>query len=319
MGSIERGAGPVMDRRQALSAAVLFGAAIASAAAGTTGGAMAEETKDPGVVPTPLPAPVAQSEGLVDVGDGHQIWYFDTGGSGSPVVMLHAGTGSGMMWGYQQPVFAGAGHRYIAYSRRGREKSVMGDPEKPGVGSEDLLKLADHLKLDKFHLLGTAAGGMIATDFAVSHEDRLKSLILANTIVGITNDDYRAIYKLIWPEEFSALPADFKELGPSYRHLDVEGRKLWNEIEHHAKIGDMKSQTYANKVVWDHLAAWKVPVLIFTGDADLYTPPSMMRLVASRIPGAESHLIPDCGHSAYWERPEIFNRLVLDFIKRHDA
>lgn len=279
---------------------------------------MAEETKDPGVVPTPVPAPVAQSEGHVDVGEGHRIWYFDTGGDGSPIVLLHAGTGSGMMWGYQQPVFAAAGHRVIGYSRRGREKSIMGDPEKPGIGSEDLLKLADHLKLDRFHVVGTAAGGMIATDFAVSHEDRLLSLILANTIVGVTNDDYRAIYDLIWPEEFSKLPADFKELGPSYRHLDVEGRKLWNEIEHRAKIGNMKSQGYANKVVWDHLAAWKLPVLTFTGDADLYTPPSMMRLVASRIPGAEYHLIPDCGHSGYWERPDVFNRIVLDFIKRHD-
>jgi pimeloyl-ACP methyl ester carboxylesterase len=274
--------------------------------------------KDPGVVPTPLPEPVDQMEGHVDVGDGHQIWYFDTGGTGAPLVMLHADTGSGLVWGYQQPVFSAAGLRVVGYSRRGRQESIMGDPEKPGIGSEDLLKLADHLKLDRFHLLGTAAGGMIATDFAVSHEGRLLSLILANTIVGITNDDYQAIYERIWPEEFAGLPSDFKELGPSYRHLDVEGRRLWNRIVHHARIGAMGSQTFANKVVWDHLAAWKLPVLLVTGDADLYTPPSMMRLVASRINGAESFLIPDCGHSGYWERPEIFNRLVLDFIKRHD-
>lgn len=279
---------------------------------------MAEEAKDRGVQPTAVPEPVRQAEGYVDVGDGHQIWYFDTGGTGSPIVLLHAGTGSGMMWGYQQPVFAAAGHRVIGYSRRGCEKSVMGDPDRPGTGSQDLLRLADHLKLDRFHLLGTAAGGMIATDFTVSHEDRLLSLVLANTIVGVTNDDYLAIYERIWPEEFFRLPSDFQELGPSYRHLDIEGRKLWNEIEHNARIADMPGQGFINKVVWDHLAAWRLPVLVLTGDADLYTPPSMMRLVASRISGAESFLIPDCGHSGYWERPDIFNGIVLDFIGRHN-
>jgi len=102
---------------------------------------------------------------------------------------------------------------------------------KPGTGSQDLLKLVDHLGLGKFHLVGTAAGGMIATDFTVSHEDRVRSLVLANTIVGITNDDYRAIYKLLWPEGFDAMLGDFKEFGPSYRHIDTAGRALWNELE----------------------------------------------------------------------------------------
>jgi pimeloyl-ACP methyl ester carboxylesterase len=291
----------------------------AKTAAGLLGGKVALKSMDSAVGPTPLPAPVPQLEGHVDVADGHRIWYFDTGGLGSPIVLLHAGVGSGLMWGYQQPVFAAAGHRVIGYSRRARERSIVGNVDQPGVGSEDLLKLADALELDKFHLLGTAAGGMVATDFAVSHESRLLSLTLANTIVGITNSDYRAIYDLIWPEEFFKLPNDFKELGPSYRHLDAHGRQVWSAFERTATIADMKDQTYANMVVWDHLMAWKLPVLIFTGDADLYAPPSMMRLVASRISGAESHIIPDCGHSAYWERPEIFNRLVLDFITRHDA
>jgi pimeloyl-ACP methyl ester carboxylesterase len=265
-----------------------------------------------------LPEPAKQAQGHVDVGDGHQIWYFDTGGTGTPIVMLHADTGSGLFWGYQQPVFAAAGHRVIGYSRRGRENSVMGNPEKPGVGSEDLLRLADHLGLDRFHLIGTAAGGMIATDFAVSHEARLLSLVLGNTIVGVTNDDYQAIYDLLWPTEFSALPSDFKELSPSYRHLDVEGRSRWNALEHSSRIAPMESQGFANEVVWDHLETWKLPVLLLTGDADLYTPPSMMRVVANRIKNAETCVVPATGHSAYWERPDIYNAVVLDFIERHD-
>ena len=305
-----------VSRRTAFKAAALAGIGGAIGISAPARRALADND-DPGVVPTKLPAPVPQQEGTLDVGDGHSLWYFDTGGDGVPVVFLHAGTGSGAAWGYQQPVFAGAGYRMIGYSRRGYLNSIAGDPEKTGTGAEDLLKLADHLKLDKFHVIGTAAGGMVATDFTCSHEDRLHSLVLANTIVGVTNEDYRAVYKLLWPEGFDEMPHDFKELGPSYRHLDQEGRAAWNELEHKAKTVKMKS-AYANKVTWDHLAAWKLPVLVLTGDADLYTPPSMMRLFHTRIAGAEKFLVPDCGHSAYWERPEIFNRVVLDFIGRHN-
>ena len=307
-----------ISRRAAFKAGAIAGLGAVAGTMLPTGSAEAQPmTDDPGVVPTPLPAPVPQTEATVEVGDGHALWYFDTGGDGVPIVALHAGYGSGLVWGYQQPAFATAGFRFIGYSRRGFANSVVGDVEKPGTGAADLLRLVDHLGLEKFHLLGTAAGGMIATDFAVSHEARLLSLVLANTIVGVTNEDYRAVYKLLWPEGFSALPNDFKELGPSYRHLDIEGRARWNALESRAKTVKMKSQAYVNAVTWDHLAAWKLPVLVLTGDADLYTPPSVMRLFHQRIPGAEKYLVSDCGHSAYWERPEIFNRVVLDFFKRH--
>ena len=263
--------------------------------------------------------PVSQREGIVDVGDGHKLWYFDTGGDGTPVVFLHPSSGSGLVWGYQQPVFSAAGYRMIGYSRRGYARSIVGDTKRPGIGSTDLLKLIDHLQLDRIHLIGTAAGGMYATDFAVSHSGRLLSLVLANSIVGVTNDDYRTLENILRPKEFYSLPEDFKELCPSYRHLNPEGRRLWNSLHETSMTIEMGGQGFANEVVWDHLVSWTFPVLILTGDADLYTPPSVMRLFHERIPGSECYLIRNCGHSAYWEQPEIFNRRVLEFLERSNG
>jgi pimeloyl-ACP methyl ester carboxylesterase len=54
-----------------------------------------------------------------------------------------------------------------------------------------------------------------------------------------------------------------------------------------------------------------------TGDGDLYTPPPVLRMFAARIKGAKSFIVPECGHSAFWEQPEIFNRAVLDFVRQH--
>jgi pimeloyl-ACP methyl ester carboxylesterase len=42
-----------------------------------------------------------------------------------------------------------------------------------------------------------------------------------------------------------------------------------------------------------------------------------MRLFAARIKNAESVVVPEAGHSAYWEQPETFNRVVLEFIRKH--
>ena len=60
-----------------------------------------------------------------------------------------------------------------------------------------------------------------------------------------------------------------------------------------------------------------MPTLLVTGTADLVTPPSIMRMIARHVPNNELVIIPEAGHSPYWEQPEIFNRAVLDFIGRH--
>jgi pimeloyl-ACP methyl ester carboxylesterase len=57
--------------------------------------------------------------------------------------------------------------------------------------------------------------------------------------------------------------------------------------------------------------------LLITGDADLYTPPPVLELFQDRIRNSKSTVIPRCGHSAYWEQPELFNRAVLEFIRQY--
>ena len=113
-----------------------------------------------------------------------RLAYWDTGGEGETVVLLHAGTGSHAVWEHQRPALAAAGFRVIGYSRRGHLGSDAGREEAPGTGSGDLAALADHLGLGRFHAVGTAAGAIVAADFALSHADRLLSLTLACTILG---------------------------------------------------------------------------------------------------------------------------------------
>ncbi len=68
---------------------------------------------------------------------------------------------------------------------------------------------------------------------------------------------------------------------------------------------------------WARLETLKVPTLLMTGDADLYTLPSVLRMFTARMPHAESAVTPETGHSSYWESPGEFNRTVLNFIRKH--
>lgn len=282
-----------------------------------TGQARAQAAKpDPGVRPVPMPAQAPQKEGLIEVSGGARLWYIDTGGAGAPVIFMHAGTGSALVWGYQQPVFARAGYRLIAWSRRGYVNSEPGSAENPGHCSEDLKSVADALGLTKFHLVGHAAGGIYANDFAISYPERLLSLTLACTTGGVRDPDYLEVGKILYPKGFAEMSPEFKELSGSYRLLDPEGTKRWVELERKSRPVVIPQRT-KNTISWAQLEKFRMPAQVITGDADLYTPPAVARMYAGRIPGAEVFIVPECGHSPNWERPAIFNDRMLEFLGRH--
>jgi len=104
-----------------------------------------------------VPPQVPAREALAAVGDTH-LWYWDTGGEGPPVVLLHPASGSGLIWGYQQPALAKAGYRVIGYSRRSYYNSDPLAKDRPGIGSADLHGLIELLGLKKFHIVASAAG-----------------------------------------------------------------------------------------------------------------------------------------------------------------
>ncbi len=243
---------------------------------------------------------------------GARIWYRDGGGTGVPVIFLHAGTGNTEMWTHQLPAFSAAGFRFIAYDRRGSGRSSEG--VEPGTLADDLESFVKRLGIERFHLVGTAAGGIAAIDYALSYPARLRSLAIVNSIGGVTDPEYVAMGRRLRPSpQFEALPVEFRELSPSYRAMNPEGVARWTALVTPGRQGARPR----NRITYAALESIKVPVLLMTGDADLYTPPPVLRLFAARMKGASLFIVPECGHSAYWEQPEIFNRTVLDFVRRH--
>ena len=113
-------------------------------------------------LPSILPAQAVAHEAYAEL-PGARIFYIDTGGSGVPVVFLHAATGSSRVWEYQIPAFTAAGYRLIAFDRRGWGRTIV-DPAGPqsATAADDLRGLLDHLGITRVHLVGTAAGAFAA-------------------------------------------------------------------------------------------------------------------------------------------------------------
>ena len=264
-------------------------------------------------VPVPAQAPAA--EGWVDV-RGTKLWYWDTGGTGHPVILLHAGTQSAEGWVYQQPALAAAGYRAIAYSRRGYYKSDRGCAEDPGTVSNDLHHLVTHLGLDTVDLVGGAQGGFIALDYVFNYPDKVRSLSIVSSLMGISDPDYVAVNKRLRPPFFASLPHDFQELSPSYRAGNPVGLAAWHELDEQAMTGKRIDPVLRTTPTWALLEAIRQPVLLATGDSDLYVPPSLLRMQAGHIQQAEVHIVPEAVHSPYWERPDLFNAILLGFLGR---
>ncbi len=266
-------------------------------------------------VPVPIPPQARAREGMADVG-GARLWYWDTGGSGHPVILMHAATQSGAGWVYQQPVLARAGYRVIGYSRRGYYRSDPADASAPGFAADDLHRLVEHLALDTVDLVGAAHGGFFALDYALAHPSRVRSLAIVSSLMGITDDDYAQVNARLRPPFFAELPHDFQELSPSYRAGNPQGVAAWLELTHRALRGKRIRQESREPLTWAKLESIRQPTLLLTGDSDLYTPPSLLRMQARHVAHAEVHVVREAGHSPYWEQPETFNAILLAFLAK---
>ena len=148
---------------------------------------------------------------------------------------------------------------------------------------------------------------------------------MADSIGGVRDQEVLDLESRIRPPQFDAMPPEVRELGPMYRATDPEGTRLWAEIERQSRPSLPRTSTLQqaysvpmrNQLTLSLFEQIHSPTLLLSGGADMTAPPPLMKLLASRIRDAEFLVVPNSGHSVYWEDPEVFNRSVLDFIRKH--
>jgi pimeloyl-ACP methyl ester carboxylesterase len=250
---------------------------------------------------------------------GVNLWVTDTGGTGTPIVLMHSNTGNSEIWQPQIESFSHAGYRVIAFDRRGWGKS-MAEPasgEQPGSIAGDLAALADYLKLDKFHLLGVAGGGFAALDYAAWHPERVRSLVVGGSTGEIKDKEIAEFAARIEIPEIRKQPAVYLEVAPSYRGVNLDGTARWIEINARSRQSGAPPQPLHTPNTFAKIEGIPAPTLVIAADADLLAPPALMRIWAAHIKKHEWAVMQDAGHAMAWEQPDAFNKIVLDFIGRH--
>ena len=259
------------------------------------------------------------------------LWHLDTGGDGEPVVLLHPGVGDLRLWAHQVRALADAGYRVVAYDRPGHDRSPASAPPgdraaRPEADVDDLVGVAAELSLGRFHLVGTAQGARIAAGFARRRPADLRSLVLASATLftACASGGRPPGAPAALPPGFPALPAWFRELGPAYRQADPGGVLRWLEITGTGKAADgtdagsspaSPPPPPAPGSGADPAGGFPGPGLALTGDADPFAPPPACRAYAAGRPGWSAAIIPESGHSPFWERPDLFSAALLGFLR----
>jgi len=257
--------------------------------------------------------------------------YYEQHGKGFPVIFAHGAGGNHLSWWQQVPGFSGR-YRCITFDHRGWGLSRDSDDRGPGAFIEDLTGLADHLGIEKTFLVGHSMGGLTCLGFAVAHPERVSGLVMANTFAGMrrevwlaSDDGLRAQVQSVWQRRREdgikrALGKRFvganKDRAFLYKQIRMLNEHGPNRLQTDAQVQRLRAleRTTDFGITREALVSLTAPVLFIGGEHDEVMPVSLMAVAQTLIPGARMTVVPDADHSVYYEEPELFTRLVLDFF-----
>ena len=262
--------------------------------------------------------------GFADI-NGAKI-YYEICGTGTPLIMLHAGIADSRMWQQQFEYFS-QHYKVVTYDLRGFGKTGM--PEGPYAHYRDLAGLLDTLGIDSAIFMGCSMGGSTAIDFALEYPSRVRGLVL----VGSGVDGYKI--------EDKGTIENFKQFEKAIGDNDLEkAADLWIQLwvvgpsrsperfdqEIIALARDMILTYFHNNPLKgeeqgpeelgiDRLAEITVPALIAVGDLDAPDLMTIADLLERALADPKKITIPETAHLPNLEKPEAFNALVHQFLR----
>lgn len=243
-------------------------------------------------------------------------------GSGPWVTLSHSLTTDLSMWN-ELAVALAPTFTVLRYDTRGHGKSSAPD----GAYSfeqlaADVLDLLDALKIEHTHFVGLSMGGMIAQHLALLAPQRLHRLVIASSTSHVPPEAGP-----LWDERIAIA----RSQGCAGLVEGTLGR--WFTPGFRAARPDLMARIAAliaatpvagyvgcaeairRLDITDHLPAIAKPTLVVVGADDPGTPPAASEVIAAGIPGARLEIIPSASHLCCIEQPELFNRLIRDFLE----
>jgi pimeloyl-ACP methyl ester carboxylesterase len=193
--------------------------------------------------------------------------YYETMGTGRPLVLLHGGLGSGEMFGPVRPALA-EHHQVIAVDLQGHGRTA--DIDRPidiRLMADDIAALIDHLELERPDLVGYSLGGGVALQTAVKYPDKVGRLVVASAHAW---RDAIPPEMLAQQAQVNAAAAEFLKDTPMYQLYQQVAPRPEDFPQLLDKMGESMAQDFNFS---EEVRGLQVPTLIVAADADM-APPS---------------------------------------------
>jgi pimeloyl-ACP methyl ester carboxylesterase len=193
--------------------------------------------------------------------------YFETHGTGQPLILLHGGLGSGEMFGPTLTELAQQ-HQVIAVDLQGHGRTA--DIDRPidiRLMADDIAALIDHLRLDKPDVVGYSLGGGVALFTAVKYPDKVRRLVVAS---AHARRDAIPPEMLAQQAQVNAAAAEFLKDTPMHELYQRVAPRPEDFPRLLDKVGESMAQDYDYT---EDVRSLQVPTLLVAADADM-APPS---------------------------------------------
>jgi 4,5:9,10-diseco-3-hydroxy-5,9,17-trioxoandrosta-1(10),2-diene-4-oate hydrolase len=273
---------------------------------------------------------------------GKPIFVSETG-TGPAVVMLHGGgPGASGVSNYSRNIGALATHfRLIVPDMPGYGRSVKGvDQDDPFGYLADMIRgLIDELGIDTAHLIGNSYGGAAALRLALDSPHRVGKLVLMGPGgIGTTRGAPTAGLKSLLSYYGGDGPSRGKLASFIRTYLVYDGATVPDDLidlRYQASVDPeviadpplrRASGPTALRTLWRmdltrdrRLKALMTPTLVLWGRDDKVNRPAGGPMLVNLLPNAELVMTSHTGHWMQWERAELFNQLLVDFLSPDSA
>lgn len=223
--------------------------------------------------------------------------YYETYGSGQPLLIIHGNGGSINNFLYQIPYFEKKYKVILADNRAQGKSPDPGDSLSYEMMADDLNALLDSLHIDSCYVIGWSDGGINGLLLAIHHPGKVKKLAItgANLTPDTTAVDPFVYH---WAMNMNQGLAKIKQTP---------------EVKNQRKLGHLLS--YEPHISLQQLHTIKCPTLVMGGDHDVILPQHTW-LIAENIPKSYLWIVPDSGHSIPIEYKDEFNKTVDTFFSK---
>lgn len=242
--------------------------------------------------------------------------YYEAHGKGPVVVFAHGAGGNHLSWWNQVPAFRDR-YRCITFDHRAFGRSVDLTGEGRQWFARDVEALLHHLGETSCAVVAHSMGGRTAVGLAFRTSIKVWGIVFSGTNGGAVNDEVRALQA----EHRRGLPPGStlydRALAPAFMAAQPGLTFLYREI---SRFNPPRPSDFLAPIAGysgssaPRLAESGIPILFLVGSEDNVIPARAIEAAHRAVPGSQFHLIPDAGHSSYFERPEEFNTTVGAFL-----